>query len=267
MLPATAWDDADWGGSEARGWTVMGQLRRRQALLRDEGAAARRRLEEKAGTLQMMTAVSMAADAEDAIRARWRGGPNVLALLFVHPDAGAIEVLDSRGDYFNRRSGATWDLFVPGYYRSSNPELEAQVGSEPVGRRFAKDWFFSPRDFDSFREHVEQSSDRWNYSGRTDLVLVNGWMPAQGPPTVDWESTLSGSLSEPNAPRTLTLAEVVERITGDLKQGLEDPAYGVGPVVFDPSLGGRLEPIARDLFIGALSGILSSIGTETLGIK
>jgi hypothetical protein len=43
MLPATAWDDADWKGAKARGWTVMGRLRERERPRRVEIANAEQR--------------------------------------------------------------------------------------------------------------------------------------------------------------------------------------------------------------------------------
>src|SRR5437016_2820961 len=124
MLPATAWDDADWGGTGARGWTVMGRLRERQAQLRRDATAARERVNERRSTVGMITAASMAADYQESIRARWHGGPTVLAFLFGHPDSETIRTLDARGEYFDHRTGDTWDLFFPGYYRSRNAALE-----------------------------------------------------------------------------------------------------------------------------------------------
>jgi len=77
-----------------------------------------------------------------------------------------------------------------------------------------------------------QSRRRWSFSGNTALVLVGAWLTEEGEPIVDWPSTLSGTLTEPQADiSTLTLGAVVERITTDLERTSEDPDYGVGAVV------------------------------------
>lgn len=85
------------------------------------------------------------------------------------------------------------------------------------------------------REFVETSSDgKWRYSGGTDLVLINAVIPAKGPITVDWESVQSGQVTDrTDGTSTLTLAQVVERITRDIRSDLEDKSYGVGEVT-DP---------------------------------
>lgn len=94
-------------------------------------------------------------------------------------------------------TGDDWDLFFPGYYTAHDERFEHNVGSHPIGRGFGSQWFFHSRDFDMLRSHVEQASgERWTYSGGTDLVLVNGWLPERGEPVIDWVSTQSGSLSE-----------------------------------------------------------------------
>jgi hypothetical protein len=141
----------------------------------------------------MMTAALMERQYRDELSSRWKGGFTVLAFLFSPPDARAIRALDERGEYFDIRSGDTWDLFFPGYYRSSRgTHFESQCGASPVGRGFARDWFFNPREFDRLRDHVErESGNRWQYSGETDLLLANAYVPDVGELTIDWESTVS----------------------------------------------------------------------------
>lgn len=262
VYPATTWDDRDWPNATARGWSVMDRLRERQSALRAEAAAARKRVAEGTETMRMMTAASLASDYEDAMRARWRGGPTVLAFLFAHPDAEAIRTLDANGEYFDLRSGTTWDLFFPGYYRAT----EDRSGARPVGSGYASNWYFQSRGFDAMREHVELSSEqRWQYSGLTDLVLVCAWIGDRGEPTVDWASTISGSVTSKDGPGTLTLSEVIERITRDLKSGAEDPSFGVGEVV-DPAAPNSGGTLGRDLMVGTLSGIAASLGKGALGL-
>lgn len=113
MWPATAWDDADWDGVAARGWTVVDRLRSRQRREMALTAAARRRNAESSNHIHMMTAAMGVQSWKDSLRADWRGGPSVVALLFAHPDAQPITDLDTRGDYFDCRTGDSWDLFFP----------------------------------------------------------------------------------------------------------------------------------------------------------
>ncbi len=262
MYAATAWDDSD-----ARAWTVMGCLRAREQRLRKEADEARRRMDESAGRYSLMTSLVAQADYEDLIRARWHGGPSVLAFLFAHPDSDAIRMLDLRGDYFDQRTGDTWDLLFPGYYHSTKGHyFERQTGAQSVGRRHAADWYFSPRDFNVLRKHVEEASGgRWTYSGNADLVLVNAWLVEDGEPTIDWMSTISGELSDRAAgSRTLSLSGVIERISQDLERLAGDPSYGVGVVTNKPSP--PADQTLRELMINALGGIAASLASKGLGL-
>jgi len=56
------------------------------------------------------------SDADIWLDTNVEGEFALLAFLFAHPDSHAIRLLDYRGDYFDVRSGNTWDLFFPGYY-------------------------------------------------------------------------------------------------------------------------------------------------------
>jgi hypothetical protein len=182
-------------------------------------------------------------------------------------------MLDERGDYFDQRTGDTWDLFFPGYYVSAkSPDFERESGSQlggrtgfrSAGRRYAESWYFNARDFNLLREHIETfSGGRWEFSGQTDLVLVNGWLEPGAEPTIDWASTISGELAEHSERGRLNLASVVERITRDLENGSEDLAYGVGEITDNP-----IPPeshVMRDLMLNALAGIAAALGAKTLG--
>ena len=246
----------------------MGVLRQRQDLHRKQATEARRRPAEARTTerLLSLSAASIQADYEDAIRARWQGGPTVLAFLFAHPDSDAIRMLDVRGDYFDQRTGDTWDLFFPGYYKSTQAaRFEDETGARAVDVGYTDGWYFNARDFNMLREHVERASQgRWAFSGGTDLVLINGWMPDSGEPEIDWASTLSGQITDHSAgTKTLTLAGVIERITRDLETAAEDAAYGVGEVVEGPQP--VRDPLIRDLFVNALGGIAAALGAHGLG--
>jgi hypothetical protein len=260
MCAATAWDDG------ARGSTVMGTLRERQRRHYKEATDARRRIAERQeGPSPTMTVAGMEQAWEDFIKARWHGGPNVLAFLFAQPDSDAIRMLDARGVYFDQRTGDTWDLFFPGYYRSPKVRhFEQQSGARPVGRDYAADWYFNARDLNALREHIERCSERrWEYSGGTDLVLINGWMVERGEPTIDWASTISGQLTDQAVgARTLTLGEVIERITRDLHNAIEDPSYGVGVVTGDPP-----PPeghVVRGFVLNALAEIVAALTVRAM---
>jgi hypothetical protein len=266
VWPATAWDDADWDGNHARGWTVMRTLQERQQAYLREAHEARRRMAEREGRSFYMTAALMRQQYEDEIKARWRGGPTVLAFLFAQPDSDAMRMLDARGEYFDVRTGDTWDLFFPGYYQSTKGRaFEEQTDAQPIGSSFGSDWYFSAGDFDLLRQHVERASERrWEYSGDTDLVLVNGWLVSGAEPNIDWVSTISGQLTDQAAgTRTLTLANVVELITRDLETAAEDASYGVGKVTDEPS--GSGSHITRDFMINALAGIAAALGAKAIG--
>jgi hypothetical protein len=270
MLPATAWDDAEWGGNRARAWSVMGTLRERQRGLGEEARAAQRRLRERGSHLGLMTAAARQEEYEDSIKARWHGGPNVLALLFAHSDSEAIASLDARGEYFDARTHLNWDLFFPGYYKSTTGEdAERRTSAVPVGRGHLRDWYFNARDFNLLRETVESlSGGRWTYSGGTDLVLVGGWMLPEGEPLIDWESTISGCLSERSAAvETLSLPEVVERISRDIERQIEDSDYGVGPVIGAPPSSDGNGQLVRDIVANALGGIVAALWAKTSGLE
>jgi hypothetical protein len=203
---------------------------------------------------------------EDSIIANsWSGCPTVLAFLFAFPDSDAMAMLDVRGEYFDLRTGDTWDLFFPGYYRSTEGwSSESMTGARPIGRDFGADWYFSAKDFDRLRRHIERSSEhRWEYSGGVDLVLINAWIEPRGDPTIDWSSTISGQVSDRAAGiRTLTLGNVVERITGDLKSDTEESSYYKREVT-----DGQSRPashIGQDFVIQALSGIAAAMGMKSI---
>jgi hypothetical protein len=238
----------------------MEHLRGRQEELRREAEDARERTQRHARSLRLMTAVTAQREYEDAIKGRWSGGPTVLAFLFALPDSDVIRSLDTGGDYFDHRTNANWDLFFPGYFRARDSTRDQLDRARPIGGDYASDWYFSPRGFAELRAHVEAAGEgRWQFSGGADLVLVNGMLPETGEPTIDWASILSGQLTDGDVGvKTLTLGAVVERISRDLEQAVEDPAYGVGPVV----VGQPAQPdraAARELITNALGGIIANL--------
>jgi hypothetical protein len=217
--------------------------------------------------IESVRPVRSAADHQDALQSQAGAGPTVVALVFAHRDSDVMRMLDVRGAYFDRRSGDTWDLFFPGYYRASGDSaLEQASGATRFAVGYMGDWFFSADDFDSFREHVERSSGgRWKYSGGADLVLVNAWLPADADPVIDWTSTIAGQLSDqPAGVQTLTLAEVVERITRDLASAEEDAFYGVGEITEADDV--PSDHLVRGVVMSALGGIAAAFAKRGLGI-
>ena len=266
MFPAAAWDEFEWDDQRSGAWTVTGRLRGHRDALRQAASDARRRNRQREGTVAMMTATYAQQVYEDGLRARWRGGPSVLAIIFAHPDTEAIRTLDTRGDYLNIRSGETWDLFFAGYYSSDAPRTEKQLESKPVGDHFARDWYFNSMAFEKLRGHVERmSGGRWQYSGETDLVLVNVWLPEHGEPTIDWESTQSGSLTDTRVgTSTLSLAQVIEKVSRDLQNEAEDAHYGIATVTSPRPA--HIETMGTKVMIGALGGMAAALGKDILGL-
>ena len=243
----------------------MGQLRERRDHHLAQARAAQRRLDERMASLQLMSAAATLSTAADEAAARWTGGPTILALLFAHPDTEAIAALDARGEYFDHRTGDTWDLFFPGYYRASDPIPEPGYGAQPVGGEFLDNWYFHSRDFDLFRMEIERLSDgRWQYSGTTDLVLTSAWLASNSEPTVDWGTTVSGSLTDVlTGTVSVSLPEVIERLSREIDQALQSPDYGVPELT---EKGGDSAPsVARDVMSNALGGIIAALGINALG--
>jgi hypothetical protein len=244
----------------------MRRLRERQRPHRIEVENADRRIAARERAHPNPRPDLIERQREDSIKASWQGCPTVLAFLFTPPDSDAIAMLDARGEYFDIRTADTWDLFFPGYYRSTESRgFEFQTGARPIGHRYGGDWYFSARDFDALRSEIENSSEhRWEYSGGVDLVLINAWLEPRADPTIDWASTICGQISDrATGIQTLTLGNVIERITRDLETATEDGSYGVGEVTDEqPPPAGHT---GRDFMIQALSGIAAALGAKALG--
>jgi hypothetical protein len=214
-----------------------------------------------------MTPAVITQDYEDQIAASWSGGPTVLAFLFAQRDSAAIQMLDSRGDYFDVRTGETWDLFFPGYYRSDDPDTERRARSRPVGTGYAANWYFSSKDVDYLRRHVQgMSQGRWRYSGGADLVLINGMLVDQGDPVIDWVSTQGWDILDatPGGPG-LTLATVIESITQDFETNAEDESYGLRREDDRPPSASR-GMVTRDFMIDTVREIAVALGLKLAGL-
>jgi len=235
--------------------SVIGRLEERSAAL----------VVDDAGPIHFRTRdlrlASRSRPWENAAGSQW--GPSVLVFLFALPGSSAIKAIDANGDYFSVRSGRTWDLFLPGYVAPSG-KIKT---SERTGDRYARTWIFDSEGFDTIRGHVEaKSGGRWKFSGGTDLVLVNTWLSSGQDPAIDWASTAFGSLSETTTgTTTIGLAQVIERISRDLQENLEDPMYGVGEIQAAMK-NSSSSSIMRDLFISVTSDIVATVATKASGI-
>jgi len=167
--------------------------------------------------------------------------------------------LRARRAYYDIRTGDTWDLFFPGYYASSHEE--PTYDDHVVDQSGPDRWLFNPLGFDLLRSHIQAASDhRWEYSGDADLVVASYWLPEVGEPTFDWESVRSGVLSGTH--NALSLGNIIELISRDLEQDLEDPDFGVG---VPPDLTSD-DGMTKKIMIGTLSGIVAALGKQGLGL-
>ena len=204
----------------------------------------------------------------------------MVALLFAHPDSAAIHTLDQRGDYFDIRTGDTWDLFFPGYSRIHSGRtpapsamnralryhIEAERGAVLPLPGYTDRWRFSANDFNTMRADVERlSSRRWSYSGGTDLVITGGWMPLVGEIAIDWELTASACIAEHlDATPDHTLGGVIELISRDIEQQLEDPNFGLP----DANAAGEAsrETLVQKVMVSAIGGIVAGLAKAGLGV-
>lgn len=266
MRPAIGWDSSGEDDIQAGGWTVMGRIRDRQqemiaaacrpTIPLDEGSPSSQ--EDSVPSFRRMTPVRTEQEYEERLNA-WQGGYAVLAFLFAQPGESAIRTLDERGEYFDIRTGDTWDLFFPGYFRFTTLDWRRRLGART--KQVARNWYFDTRGFEVLRRHIETNTDgRWNYSGGTDLVLLQAFVPRDGDPVVDWATIGSGSL---DADGETSLNAVVEKISRDIENGCEDRFYGVSEVVGPPAP--RADGVSRDILISAVGAIGGNLATLLFG--
>lgn len=90
-------------------------------------------------------------------------------------------------------------------------------------------------------------------------------MPVDGDIVIDWESTLTGSLTEFDGTQTVTILQVIERLTTDLETGAEDPVYDLEAVAHR-ELERAKGTEARDITVSALGGIAAAFAKARLGL-
>ena len=207
-------------------------------------------------------------------------------MAFAPPPADALDLLDAGGGVLDVRSGDRWDLFFPGYFKSSSdnertlsepvfptrmsghmPRLDLRP-RRPSGQDFLGDWYFNPDSFDAMRYELEhRSRGRFVYDGRPTLVVVQATYDEGGEPEVDWPSLAMGPLSDRrHGVRSLSLSEVVHRISTDLEQGSEDPNWGVGAVLSPQGSKRPRRTAAAEIGIAATGGTLAFWLNRMLGL-
>jgi hypothetical protein len=194
---------------------------------------------------------------------------DVLSFAFMPPHTDSAHEMVEMADYFDLRTGKTWDLFLPGYVRVTDHHKarELRGAMRPVsgfGEPWGPHWFWTPEGFDAIRRAVEHRAEgRWSYEGCAQLVLVNTVLRRNETPIIDWPSIQYGSLNPArHGTSSLSVGEVIERITQDLEWGIEDGSYGVGSVVgVEPSDTGWLNT-AREFLVNFTAGVLANLAAR-----
>lgn len=252
MMPAITWSGDRLGDHQDMGWSVMGSL---QDRLSRQAAAVRSQLPsaEPEFRVNHMVAGTCEPDLMSQLGSSIAPIPIFLTFIFAYPDSEAIQTLDARGGVFDNRTGDNWDLFFPGYGMATGASSIIEP-EEPVGKRFLKDWFFSEQEFHALRAHIEDCSDNaWRFSGEIDLVTVNAWVAFGCEPSIDWESTQSGSLTD----ETMTISQVVEAVSSEVEQGLEDQYFNIGSVLQQPDLESVVIQY-REIVYSIIGGIIAN---------
>lgn len=192
----------------------------------------------------------------------------VLAFVFAWPSDPVVRILDERGKHFDRESGSNWDLFFPGYFKTSDslasrfraPFLSAAQPNRPVGHQFAADWAFDEDGFSELARHIAlKTGGSWSYGHDAELVLFHVHYQALSPAVIDW-TPFQGTLSETGSG---SLQWVVNRISDDFAHDRRDPYYGVGDLVKVQETHGTSETL-KTLGLGIASSVLATLGVEAV---
>ena len=95
----------------------------------------------------------------------------LVGILFCAPTSHlGKEEITRHLEYFHYRSGHFVDFFCVGYgaAEAPSPSSDSDLVVASVDQ---VNWTFSPKDYNSFRAHLEEIS-RWKYSGESDLLLL-----------------------------------------------------------------------------------------------
>lgn len=251
MRPAQYWDISSWDEPSkntldrlpdyCHSWSVMGRLRERYRI-------------NDASTSQSGP--------------KWE---TIVVLAFITQPADALELLAGNGVVLNLRSGNRWDVFFPGYFRTvSSDDKVFLPGSTSVGDGFLSNWYFNAKDFDTMRRRVEKMSrGRFVYDGRPTIMVVRAIYDDYGEPSIDWSSVATGPLSDRrHGVETLSLNEVVHRISIDLERGNENPNWGISELLdYNRRVNLPVRSAAADTAIAVAGGTLATWLGRMLGMK
>jgi hypothetical protein len=178
-----------------------------------------------------------------------------VALIFGQPTEPTMERAAQQVDYFDVRTGESWDLFFPGYYRYGSRSYDPggeELTDDPIGP------WFSARDFNAFRHEVETRSGRkWEYSGNVDLVLINAFLFAGGEPVIDWESTAARELVDANGSyREISLGGVIEAVSRGIEHEYESQDWNLPPANVVRKEPSAISGVAREALAGVLAGLI-----------
>lgn len=120
-----------------------------------------------------------------ADESRWSKESRIAGLLFAQPESSlARSEIVPHLSYFHHRSDADVHFFCGGYSAYGN----AYKDNKLIIRVADVPWYFSPSQFNILRKQIEANTS-WQYSGGTDLILVNV-KNSPGKATLDLKSAI-----------------------------------------------------------------------------
>jgi hypothetical protein len=137
--------------------------------------------------------------------ARW-SSVRIAGLLFARPQSplGKEQIVPNL-DYYHHRSGPNVHFFCAGYGAYWQPS--DYKGKIAVGRINGADWYFSEAEFDCLRREIEAKTS-WQYSGATDLLLLNVVKNQSGVVELDFSSTRNYPIDKLKSDGSLTTVEM-----------------------------------------------------------
>mgnify|MGYP001641912264 FL=1 len=120
------------------------------------------------------------------------------------------------------------------------------------------------------RRRVEKMSrGRFVYDGRPTIMVVRATYDDYGEPSIDWSSVAFGPLSDRrHGVETLSLNEVVYRISVDLERGNEDPNWGISELLdYNRRVNLPARSAATDTVIAVAGGTLATWLGRMLGMN
>lgn len=134
------------------------------------------------------------ASAGSAANAAPNGNPKLIGILFAHASSElAKSEINEQLNYYYHRTGESIDIFCSGYGAYRPPEHYPK--REKVGCVDGVDWYFSDIAFDRMRKEIE-SKTAWQYSGETDLILINAQIGQSGGYRLDWSCAIACNIEE-----------------------------------------------------------------------